>query len=1740
MRSLVSAGLLSLLYGASANAIGQFSKVDGVTGGVSQTKAASPQSKIQFEGNVAINESITPGSLRYVENSGICETTKGVYQASGYADLTAQQSMFWFFAARKDPDTAPLALWLNGGPGSSSMIGLFQENGPCRMNEDELTVRHNPYSWNEYANMLYIDQPIGAGYSYGQEIVESSKEAAIALWDMLQIFFSDSKFSKYASRDFAIWTESYGGHYGPAVSAHFLSQNDAIDAGTITGIKINLKVLSIGNGMTDPYAQYPEFIKYAVSNPYQRPLVKDSVITSANSTLYAQPDGCLAVIQRCNDKGSDTDCSLAQSVCNDQVLDKLSGDYDVYDVRVRNPNPYPYNPTALLRNTTFMAQIGAASTWQAVSYQVYYNFAANGDWMRSSSPDLEKVINAGVRTLILAGDADYICNYMGVEATSAPSGHLLLTEATMSIASILEPPPGVSYADFVRGWSDEQVALWLSSLGCGHQAATFSENDIRGNVILDLDQHALKEMEIAGVGDRIKILNAIKSLRQQCSKGVGPTPRVLLNGGSTSRVTSQYEVANGVQRSSSFRHTANGSDGNRDDSITAARRSSGGRRLDGGRPPPLNITQSTTRDLPQLSANIATSPGLSIGATTPRPTTQPQPHSQGTQGTGPRDQGRTVVDSPSTTPVSTTSLPKYTPPTRNYGASLPVGHERRTPTQTDSFTPSSQSFPPPPYTNDPLPPAPGSSTQGSSNGSPPNAANAGQWQGEYGLPRGPRATSLAVNAHEMPGEAARRAGSPLPPAPVRSSSAKTSIPTVDRNQAGHAKSGSVGLIGQGGTSGKSPAVQSTPGRPSTSGSISQPSLHPYVTAAAISTSNGAPAVPFPTISNNLRVDSGVRGRDLSPISESHTILETTPTGPSFASGSGPSTAGSANTTFSAKRSPFPPKNQAANDLLRSLIKIHLYDSGQPTTAVNSSVVNVSSVHSGVEIIERALKKFNKQNPGRNSFDSDDDRTSETDDGGLIVDGWGLFPGGPQNEPTGGPLSEAEILSICHADPKHPTREQGLTLRNVRRGQHQKLTNFFGETPPGAGTQMSPTSPTYSIGPKIHMSQDEEGPQLTPSSLKFPTTGTPVTSSRRMDRASTISIMSGLGVDPPPSPGGTPAARSPSNNSFLSGGHKKLRNFFGQRPPSELITSHLPEFFPSTSKKVLQRTARNSMLRAGSKRDSHLSVMGVPGMSGRMSYQAPPKSRFSTSSGGSYNRRKSSSPPRSSMSSGPSINDNVSTIAIKEDKDNIPPRMSISTDDGRSVDTSTDDGATTDDTESTKKSLDHTLPPLPMLGDSLEDSLTTGLSATWLTRAESNAAKRMSMMSTRGRDKSDTASLLTVDEITAEVESRRQSRYSTYEDDEEDEDGNVVVRRPNKRMSMVSSMRGDVEEDEDEEEYDEEDEDYDEEDEEDDEEEEEEEEEGEEEGGAEDTGNTGRTVTSSGGKRSIKWIKGALIGSGSFGSVYLGMDAVQGLLMAVKQVELPTGSSTNEERKKSMLTALEREIELLKQLQHENIVQYLDSSIDTHHLNIFLEYVPGGSVATLLRNYGAFEEPLARNWVRQILQGLNYLHEREIIHRDIKGGNILVDNKGGIKISDFGISKKVEDNLLGSRIHRPSLQGSVFWMAPEVVKQTSYTYKADIWSVGCLVVEMLTGQHPWAQLSQMQAIFKIGSLARPTIPPDISPEAEDFLNKTFELDYNIRPTAAELLNHPWVRVGDDFGANTTTPVESSPAITVTAS
>ena len=323
---------------------------------------------------------------------------------------------FWFFESRNDPSTDPLALWFNGGPGSSSMIGLFQENGPCRITNDSSLVTLNPYSWNNHANILYIDQPVGAGFSHGATEVGTSEEAAKDVWTSLQMFFKDPGFRRYAKNSLGIWTESYGGHYGPTFANFFLEQNEGIESGSVSGIPLNLKFLGIGNGLTDPITQYPGYMTYAKSNPYH-PLVSTSVIAAVNK-LYTKSGGCAAQIKNCNHGGSNAVCSAAQSYCNDKILSPLAGNYDVYYVPSKNPDPYPPNITSYL--ASIKSEVGAESTWQMSNEHVYNNFAATGDWMRSKKGYLENVINAGVRTLIYDGDADYILNFIGVEAMVCP------------------------------------------------------------------------------------------------------------------------------------------------------------------------------------------------------------------------------------------------------------------------------------------------------------------------------------------------------------------------------------------------------------------------------------------------------------------------------------------------------------------------------------------------------------------------------------------------------------------------------------------------------------------------------------------------------------------------------------------------------------------------------------------------------------------------------------------------------------------------------------------------------------------------------------------------------------------------------------------------------------------------------------------------------------------------------------------------------------------------------------------------------------------------------------------------------------------------------------------------------------------------------------------------------------------------------------------------------------------------
>jgi carboxypeptidase C (cathepsin A) len=221
--------------------------------------------------HTVVKDRMTNVTLNYVSNSGVCETTPGVNQYSGYLDVgNGLHMFFWFFEARHNPTTAPVATWFNGGPGCSSMIGLFQENGPCQFYNGASTPSSNPYSWNEYANMIYIDQPVGTGFSYGDNgtpNVAGTVAAAPYVWLFLQAFYK--QFPQYSSRDFGIFTESYGGHYGPEFASYIQSQNSKIASGSVSGQKINLVALGVNNGWYDPTIQYQAFIDYAYGNPYK-------------------------------------------------------------------------------------------------------------------------------------------------------------------------------------------------------------------------------------------------------------------------------------------------------------------------------------------------------------------------------------------------------------------------------------------------------------------------------------------------------------------------------------------------------------------------------------------------------------------------------------------------------------------------------------------------------------------------------------------------------------------------------------------------------------------------------------------------------------------------------------------------------------------------------------------------------------------------------------------------------------------------------------------------------------------------------------------------------------------------------------------------------------------------------------------------------------------------------------------------------------------------------------------------------------------------------------------------------------------------------------------------------------------------------------------------------------------------------------------------------------------------------
>uniref|UniRef100_A0A3Q1BFF1 non-specific serine/threonine protein kinase n=1 Tax=Amphiprion ocellaris TaxID=80972 RepID=A0A3Q1BFF1_AMPOC len=254
-----------------------------------------------------------------------------------------------------------------------------------------------------------------------------------------------------------------------------------------------------------------------------------------------------------------------------------------------------------------------------------------------------------------------------------------------------------------------------------------------------------------------------------------------------------------------------------------------------------------------------------------------------------------------------------------------------------------------------------------------------------------------------------------------------------------------------------------------------------------------------------------------------------------------------------------------------------------------------------------------------------------------------------------------------------------------------------------------------------------------------------------------------------------------------------------------------------------------------------------------------------------------------------------------------------------------------------------------------------------------------------------------------------------------------------------------------------------------------------------------------------------LGDGAFGKVYKAKNKETGVLAAAKVIE----TKCEEELEDYMV-----EIDILAKCDHRYIVKLLDAFYHDNKLWIMIEFCPGGAVdATMLELDRGLTEPQIKVVCRQMLEALDYLHSMKIIHRDLKAGNILLMLDGDIKLADFGVSAKNTKTLQ----RRDSFIGTPYWMAPEVVmcetmKDAPYDYKADIWSLGITLIELAQIEPPHHELNPMRVLLKIAKSEPPTLeqPYKWSQEFKDFLKKALDKNPEIRPTAVQLMEHPFVR------------------------
>lgn len=311
-----------------------------------------------------------------------------------------------FFESRNDPKNDPVVLWLNGGPGCSSLTGLFLELGPSSINK-KLELVYNPDAWNNNASVIFLDQPVNVGFSYSSGSVRNTVAAGKDVYALLTLFFHN--FPQYAKQDFHIAGESYAGHYIPAFTSEILKHKDR---------NINLKSVLIGNGLSDPYTQYAYYRPMACGEGGWDAVLSESQCRAMDSALPR----CQSLIKGCYNSGSVWSCLPATIYCNNAML----GPYqrtgrNVYDIRGPCESGslcYPglgYISDYLNQKDVQDALGVEVDGYDSCNFDINRNFMFAGDWMQPFHTLVPSILKE-IPVLVYAGDTDFICNWLGNQA----------------------------------------------------------------------------------------------------------------------------------------------------------------------------------------------------------------------------------------------------------------------------------------------------------------------------------------------------------------------------------------------------------------------------------------------------------------------------------------------------------------------------------------------------------------------------------------------------------------------------------------------------------------------------------------------------------------------------------------------------------------------------------------------------------------------------------------------------------------------------------------------------------------------------------------------------------------------------------------------------------------------------------------------------------------------------------------------------------------------------------------------------------------------------------------------------------------------------------------------------------------------------------------------------------------------------------------------------------------------------